>query len=92
MAQGANDLISIFRLKVDLFIAQFADRRKVFVAENRVKGATVKSLKAQKDKDLSRWNMELGKLGKDVKREVAGLVNSAFMRAYLEGFKARTKA
>ena len=87
-----NDLLGIFRVKVDLLVSQFADRRKVFVAENRIKGATIESLKAQKGKDLSRWNMELGKLGKEIKREVAGLVNSAFMRAYLDGFKPKAGA
>lgn len=89
---GKLALLSLFRLKADLLISQFADRRKVFVTENRIKGATLESLKAQKDKELSRWNFEREKLGKEIKREVVGLVNSAFMKAYLDGFKTKGKA
>jgi hypothetical protein len=84
-----NDLLAVTRLKIDLLISQYADRRKVFVVENRVKGASAESLKAQAGKDFSKWSMDWLALGKSIKRECAGLVNSAFMKAYLGGYKAK---
>ena len=88
MAIG-NKQLALFRLKVSMLISQYVERRKVFIAENQLKGATIESLKLQKEKDQSRWTWDRDKLGKEIKREVAGLVNSTFMAAYLGGFKGK---
>ena len=86
-----SDLLQIFRLKVDLLMSQYADRLKVAVVLNRIKGISNAAIKAQKERGLNRWDVELDKLKRDIKREVGGLIAGAFHRAYLDGLKPRGK-
>jgi hypothetical protein len=82
-----NDLLAVTRLKIDLLISQYADRRKVDIVSNKVRGASLETMKKQPDKGLSAWGAEWDKLGKSVKRECGGLIAAVFMKAYLGGFK-----
>jgi hypothetical protein len=84
---GKNALLDIFRAKVTLSMTQYADRLKVFIAENKFMGSSLGALREQKDREFSRWTFNRDKLGKDIKREVAGLVNKAFLRSYLDELK-----
>jgi hypothetical protein len=84
---GRNALLDLFRAKVALAMVQYADRLKVFVAENKFMGSSLSALREQKDKEFSRWTFNREKLGKDIKKEVGGLVNKAFLKSYHDGLK-----
>lgn len=84
---GKSALLDIFRAKVTLSMSHYADGLKVFIAENKFMGSSLSALREQKDKEFSRWTFNRNKLGKDIKREVAGLVNKAFLRSYLDALK-----
>ena len=88
---GKSSLLDIFRVKVGLLMGQHGDRLKVFVAENKFMGSSLNALREQKDREFSRWTFNRDKLGKDIKREVAGLVNKAFLRSYLDELKPQGK-
>jgi hypothetical protein len=81
-----NGHLEIFRVKVAMLMDQYTDRLKLFVAENKLMGASPASLKDQREREFSRWTMNRDKLGKDIKHEVAGLVNKVYLTAYLGGF------
>jgi hypothetical protein len=83
----ANAHLSLFRVKVDMLIDQYVQRLKVFVAENRLMGSGLDALRAQKEKDISRWKFNRDALGKAIKKEVAGLVNKVYLTAYMDGLK-----
>jgi len=87
----ANAHLDLFRVKVDMLMEQYVQRMKVFIAENRLMGSGLDALRAQKEKDISRWKFNRDKLGKEIKREVAGLVNKIYLTAYLDGLKPKGK-
>jgi hypothetical protein len=91
MTNGRNAHAELLRIKLDMLIRHFSERRRLYVAENKIKGMTSASMKGQKDRELSTWNMERGKLTKDIKREVSGFINSVFMAGYLGRFSSGAK-
>jgi hypothetical protein len=80
-----NDFLEIFRLKAAALMRAYVEQTKIFIVENRMMGMDAKALKALKEKEFSRWTFNREKLNKDIKREVAGLVNKLFITAYLQG-------
>lgn len=89
---NVNPHLELFRVKVAMLMEQYAQRVRVFVAENRLMGATPEALKAQKESELSRWKFNRDGLKKEIKREVAGLVNKIFLTSYLDGLRSKGKA
>jgi hypothetical protein len=79
---GKNIQIEIFRLKVRFLMDQYAAKMRIFVAENKAAGMTPEAIRAMRENPLSRWAMEREALNKDIKREVAGLVNRVHIGAY----------
>lgn len=78
-----NRQLAVFRVKADLSLETYAKRLKVFVAENLAMGMTREAVQAIVRDPLSRWAMEREKLIKDIKREVAGLINRVHIAAYM---------
>jgi hypothetical protein len=70
-----------------MLMEQHGQRLRVFVAENKLTGLSLQALKEQKDAELSRWTFNRDKLKKEIKREVAGLVNKIFLATYHQGIK-----
>ena len=79
-----NDHLELFRVKVGVLLTQYAERLKIYVAENKLMGLDAKALKEQRGRPLSRWAMNKEKLNREIKREVAGLINKLFLTAYLQ--------
>lgn len=77
-----NRQLAVFRVKADLALETYAKRLKVFVAENLAMGMTKEAVKGLVSDPDSRWAMEREKLIKDIKREVAGLINRVHIAAY----------
>ena len=82
-----SDQLTVFRAKVALLLTQYGERLKVFIAEAKVKGLDMARVKDQRSAEFSRWTLNRDALGKAVKREAAGFINSLFHAAYLDGFK-----
>jgi hypothetical protein len=84
-----NDALAIFRLKAALIMRQWADRMKVFVAENKIVGLSKEALRGMRTNPTSRWALEREALRRSIKREVAGLVNRVHAQAYIEGLRRK---
>jgi len=82
-----NDHLELFRAKVGILLTQYAERLKIYVAENKLMGLDAKALKEQRGRPLSRWAMNKEQLNRAIKREVAGLINKLFLTAYLQEIK-----
>ncbi len=82
-----NRQLAVFRVKVGTRLEEYADRMKIFVAENAALGMKPEGIKAIRENPLSRWAWERERLIKDVKREVAGLINRVHIAAYLRDKK-----
>ena len=77
-----NRQLAVFRVKVADILSNYADRMKIFVAENVALGMSRESIRAMRRNPLSRWAMEREALIKAVKREVVGLINRVHIVAY----------
>lgn len=80
-----NTLLQLFRLKIDMLLTQYAQKMKIFIADEKLAGSDLKGIKAVRDDPESTWNMEKEALNKAIKKEVAGLVNRVHITAYREG-------
>jgi len=77
-----NIQLEVFRVKVRFLMEQYAEKMRIFVAENKAAGSTPEAIKAMRENPLSRWAMEREALNKAIKREVAGLINRVHIAAY----------
>ncbi len=82
-----NDYLQIFRLKIELLLNQYADKIKILIAENKMIGLDLSSIKEMKEREDSRWNLELKALNRAIKSEVGKLVNKIHIDGYLKGLK-----
>ena len=80
-----NKQLAVFRVKAGALLANYADRIKIFIGENVAVGMSKEAIRKIRQDPLSRWAMEREKLIKDMKREVAGLINRIHMAAYTKG-------
>lgn len=82
-----NDILQIFRLKIELLLNQYADKIKILIAENKMIGLDLSSIKEMKEREDSRWNLELKALNRAIKSEAGKLVNKIHIDGYLKGLK-----
>lgn len=82
-----NDILQIFRLKIELLLNQYADKTKILIADNKIIGLDLSSIKEMKEREDSRWNLELKALNRAIKSEVGKLVNKIHIDGYLKGLK-----
>ena len=87
MADKKNLQLEVFRVKVRFLMEQYAEKMRIFVAENKAAGMTAEAIKAMRENPLSRWAMEREALNKAIKREVAGLINRVHIAAYTREMK-----
>jgi len=85
MPQGKNPQLEVFRTKVRLLLDQYADKMRLFVAENRALGMTSEGIRKIRLDPKSKWAQEREKLIKNIKREAAGLINVIHLTAYKKG-------
>lgn len=83
--QSINNLAHLFRAKLKMHLSQYAERMKLFLAEERLSGSTLKSIKEMKEDPKSTLNLEREALNKALKKEVAGFMNKVNTRAYEAG-------
>lgn len=82
-----NDILQIFRLKIELLLNQYSDKIKIMIAENKMIGLDLSSIKEMKEREDSRWNLELKALNRAIKSETGKLVNKIHIDGYLKGLK-----
>lgn len=82
-----NDYLQIFRLKIEALLNQYADKIKILIADNKLIGLSMSSIKEMKEREDSRWNLELKALNRAIKEEVGKLVNKIHIEGYLKGLK-----
>ncbi len=82
-----NNLAHLFRIKVAMHMSQYAERMKVFIAEEKLSGSSLESIKKMREDPKSTLSLEKEALNKSIKREVAGLMNKVNTRAYEVGLK-----
>lgn len=78
-----NKNIAIFRKKVKLLMSQFGDNMVVFIAELKALGTSDADIVEMMDDSESTIGLEKASLNRKIKSEVAGLVNSLHIEAYL---------
>ncbi len=83
MKDSKNEHLELFRLKLALIIEQWADKMKLFVAENRLMGNELEALRKMKNDQEGTWSLEREALNKAIKLEVAGLINRIHQAAYI---------
>lgn len=82
-----NDYLQIFRLKIEALLNQYADKIKILIADNKLIGLSLSSIKEMKEREDSRWNLELKALNRAIKEEVGKLINKIHIEGYLKGLK-----
>ena len=82
-----NDYLQIFRLKIEALLNQYADKIRILIADNKLIGLSLSSIKEMKEREDSRWNLELKALNRRIKEESAKLVNKIHIETYLKGLK-----
>jgi len=82
-----NDYLQIFRLKIEALLNQYADKIKILIADNKLIGLSMSSIKEMKEREDSRWNLELKALNRAIKEEVGKLINKIHIEGYLKGLK-----
>jgi len=82
MARSKNEHLEFFRVKAALLIGQWADRMKLFIAENQLMGSELGALRKARRDPESTWAAEREALNKALKMEVAGLINKISQTAY----------
>jgi hypothetical protein len=82
MAGSKNEHLEFFRVKAMLMIEQWADRMKLFIAENRLMGNELAALRKMRHDPESTWSIEREALNKAIKLEVAGLINRLHQAVY----------
>lgn len=87
MPQGKNAQLEVFRTKVRFLLNQYAEKMKIFVTENKTMGMTSDGIRKMRLDPKSKWAQERETLIKNVKREVAGLINVIHITAYTKGLK-----
>ena len=83
MVDRRNTNLDLARLKIALLMAQYAQKMRVFIVENKAAGMTGSALRAMRLAPDSRWAMEREALNKTLKREVAGLVNRVHIQGWM---------
>ncbi len=83
--QRVNNQAHLFRTKLEMHLRHYAERMKLFIAEERLSGSTVKSIKEMRDDPKSTLSLEREALNKSLKKEVAGFMNKTYTKAYEAG-------
>ena len=81
MKSSKNKHLEFFRVKLVLIINQWADRMKLFIAENRLMGNELEALQKMRKNPEGTWSFEREALNKAIKLEVAGLINRVHQAA-----------
>ena len=81
MKSSKNKHLEFFRVKLALIINQWADRMKLFIAENRLMGNELEALQKMRKNPEGTWSFEREALNKAIKLEVAGLINRVHQAA-----------
>jgi len=87
MPQGKNPQLEVFRTKVRFLLEQYAQKMRIFVAENKAMGMTPEAIRQIHLNPKSKWAQEREALVKNIKREAAGLINVIHITAYTKGLK-----
>lgn len=82
-----NDYLQLFRLKIEALLNQYADKIKILIADNKLIGLSLSSIKEMKEREDSRWNLELKALNRAIKIEAGKLINKIHIEGYLKGLK-----
>lgn len=83
MEKLRNEQLELFRLKVRMTIEQWAEKMKVFLAENKAMGMELEGIKKMKESEKSVWAAEKEALNKAIKLEAGGLINRIYQASYL---------
>ena len=87
MPQGKNAQLEVFRTKVRFLLEQYAQKMRIFVAENKTMGMTPEAIRKVRLDPKSKWAQERETLVKNIKREASGLINVIHITAYTKGLK-----
>lgn len=68
-----------------MLISNYVERMKLFIAEEALAGSGKADIRAMREDPESNWNKEKEGLNKEIKKEVAGVINMIHSSTYLEG-------
>ncbi len=77
-----NKNIALFRKKLQLLLSQFGDNMIVFIAELKAMGTSNADIAEMMEDPESTIGLERKALNRNIKSEVAGLVNLLHIEAY----------
>ena len=80
-----NKNLALFRKKVQLLMTQFAENMILFIAELKAMGTPDKRIAEMMDDPKSTIGLKKTALNRNIKSEVAGLVNRLHIESYTEG-------
>lgn len=81
----ANKQLQLFRKKIKFLLSTYSQRMELFIEEEVLAGEHASDIKQVREDPKSTWNIEKGNLNKDIKREVAGLINRIHSEIYTGG-------
>lgn len=79
-----NKNIALFRKKIQLLLSQFGDNMILAIAELKALGTPDKKIAEMLNDPKSTLYLKRNKLNKNIKSEIAGLVNRIHIEGYLE--------
>ncbi|MHB8053686.1 MAG: hypothetical protein ACYDH3_00315 [Candidatus Aminicenantales bacterium] len=82
MPKYKHPQVELFRVKVAFLLEQYAKRMKIVVAENRAVGMSIEGIKGMRDNGKTKWAAQKELLNRDIKREVADLINQVHNATY----------
>lgn len=80
-----NKQLQLFRLKIEMLMNQYAEKMKIFIAEEALARSSAAEIRKMKEDPESSWNKEKEALNKEIRRQAASLINRIHIAAYREG-------
>ena len=85
MATPKRSELKVLRVKLETHLNHYAERMKIYMAEETLAGSSIGEIRKIRDDPLSSWSKETNALKNQIKRSAAGFINKIHAIAYQEG-------